>query len=96
MDVKCYDLVSLFLCSLFVPKCGSTGITVQPCRNLCFETMRRCGFFFEVFGLELPEYLSCGVFIESSNADDCVGQLEMNKSIKMELEPGECVCALNP
>lgn len=25
VDVRCYELVSLFLCTLFVPKCGQTG-----------------------------------------------------------------------
>lgn len=35
VDVKCYELVSLFLCALFVPKCGSNGNIVPPCRSLC-------------------------------------------------------------
>lgn len=35
VDVKCYELVTLFLCSLFVPKCGSTGMVVPPCKYLC-------------------------------------------------------------
>jgi len=25
VDVRCYELVSLFLCTLFVPKCGQSG-----------------------------------------------------------------------
>lgn len=25
VDVQCYELASLFLCTLFVPKCGSAG-----------------------------------------------------------------------
>ncbi|KAG5882521.1 hypothetical protein JTB14_006794 [Gonioctena quinquepunctata] len=37
VDVKCYDLAALFLCSLFVPKCGPTGGVVRPCRSLCLE-----------------------------------------------------------
>ncbi|XP_055853565.1 uncharacterized protein LOC129917171 isoform X2 [Episyrphus balteatus] len=73
VDVRCYELVSLFLCTLFVPKCGSTGSTVPPCRTLCTETMRRCGFFFDVFGLNLPEYLNCNLFKDFDNSDECVG-----------------------
>ncbi|XP_055917784.1 uncharacterized protein LOC129950036 isoform X2 [Eupeodes corollae] len=73
VDVRCYELVSLFLCTLFVPKCGSTGSTVPPCRTLCTETMRRCGFFFDVFGLNLPEYLNCNLFKDFNNSDECVG-----------------------
>ncbi|XP_046809622.1 uncharacterized protein LOC111675906 [Lucilia cuprina] len=73
VDVRCYELVSLFLCTLFVPKCGNTGATVPPCKSLCTETMRRCGFFFDVFGLSLPEYLNCKLFKDFESPDDCVG-----------------------
>ncbi|XP_067631299.1 uncharacterized protein Corin isoform X2 [Eurosta solidaginis] len=73
VDVRCYELVSLFLCTLFVPKCGATGATVPPCKTLCTETMRRCSFFFDVFGLSLPEYLNCKLFKDFENPEDCVG-----------------------
>lgn len=43
------------------------------------ETMRRCGFFFDVFGLELPEYLTCKLFADSINPDECVGNKEMRE-----------------
>lgn len=36
VDVRCYELSALFLCSLFVPKCGPHGEVVRPCRNLCY------------------------------------------------------------
>lgn len=29
VDVQCYELASLFLCTLFVPKCGSAGYASQ-------------------------------------------------------------------
>lgn len=35
VDVRCYELAALFLCSVFVPKCGSRGQVVRPCRSLC-------------------------------------------------------------
>ncbi|EDW02212.1 uncharacterized protein LOC6559850 [Drosophila grimshawi] len=73
VEVRCYELVSLFLCSLFVPKCSKTGHSIPPCKTLCTETMRRCGFFFDVFGLSLPEYLNCKLFQDSASAEDCVG-----------------------
>lgn len=99
VDVQCFELVPLYLCSLFVPKCSSIGKVsfialfivffcpkilffvqpVPPCKNLCVETMRRCGFFFDVFGLELPEYLSCKLFSDSPNPDECVGGKEMKE-----------------
>ncbi|KAJ8670591.1 hypothetical protein QAD02_001850 [Eretmocerus hayati] len=78
IDVRCYELAALFLCSVFVPKCGPKGgQTVRPCRNLCFETKRRCGFFLDVFGLSLPEYLECDYFPESPDPDVCVGHQEV-------------------
>ncbi|KAL9874243.1 corin serine peptidase isoform 3-T3 [Glossina fuscipes fuscipes] len=73
VEVHCYELVSLFLCTLFVPKCGASGSTVAPCKSLCTETMRRCGFFFDVFGLSLPEYLNCKLFKDFESPEDCVG-----------------------
>ncbi|XP_020818063.1 uncharacterized protein LOC110191533 isoform X1 [Drosophila serrata] len=77
VDVRCYELVSLFLCTLFVPKCGQSGATVPPCKTLCTETMRRCGFFFDVFGLSLPEYLNCKLFKDFPSSEDCVGLEEV-------------------
>lgn len=35
VDVQCYDEIALFLCSIFAPKCGSTGQAVPPCKSLC-------------------------------------------------------------
>lgn len=35
VDVRCYELAALFLCSVFVPKCGPGGVVVRPCRSLC-------------------------------------------------------------
>lgn len=34
---------------------------------------RRCGFFLDVFGLALPDYLDCSLFPESKDSDVCVG-----------------------
>lgn len=87
VDVQCSELVPLFLCTLFVPKCGSTGLLVPPCRSLCNETMRRCGFFFGVFGLEMPEYLHCALFEDSSDSDVCVGLKELKEAQQRILKP---------
>ncbi|XP_056646933.1 atrial natriuretic peptide-converting enzyme [Diorhabda sublineata] len=89
VDVKCYDLAALFLCSLFVPKCGPTGGVVRPCRSLCLETKRRCGFFLDVFGLALPDYLDCELFPESVNPSQCVGHHEVKLS---KLQAAKPVC----
>lgn len=70
-----------------MPKCSSVGKPVAPCKILCQETMRRCGFFLEVFGLELPEYLSCKLFSDSNNSDECIGMKEV-REVKNR-KPGE-------
>ncbi|KAL1398008.1 hypothetical protein pipiens_009294 [Culex pipiens pipiens] len=92
VDVQCYELVPLFLCSLFVPKCGATGTTVPPCKSLCTETMRRCSFFFDVFGLELPEYLRCNIFSDAVSVEqgECVGMAEYKESMLRSRRPVKC------
>lgn len=89
VDVQCYELVPLYLCTLFVPKCGASGTPVPPCRSLCNETMRRCGFFFGVFGLELPEYLTCKIFGESEDPEECIGRKEMQEA-KIRADHPQC------
>ncbi|KAK6618238.1 hypothetical protein RUM44_002689 [Polyplax serrata] len=82
VDVRCYELSALFLCSVFVPKCGRQGELLYPCKSLCEETKRRCGFFLEVFGLPaLPEYLmQCNLLPDSDDPDACVGHREVREA----------------
>lgn len=40
VDVRCYELSALFLCSVFVPKCGPQGQLLYPCRTLCEGELR--------------------------------------------------------
>ncbi|XP_019765483.1 atrial natriuretic peptide-converting enzyme isoform X2 [Dendroctonus ponderosae] len=82
VDVRCYELASLFLCTIFVPKCGPHGMLVRPCKSMCLETYRRCGFFLDVFGLSLPKYLECELFPESSDPNVCIGHAEV-KALKI-------------
>ncbi|XP_050314425.1 atrial natriuretic peptide-converting enzyme isoform X2 [Anthonomus grandis grandis] len=82
VDVRCYELAALFLCTIFVPKCGPNGVLVRPCRGMCLETKRRCGFFLDVFGLTLPKYLECDLFPESPDPNVCIGQAEV-KAVKI-------------
>lgn len=45
VDVKCYELASLFLCTLFVPKCGSSGL-IPPCKSLCLGKKKIIDLFY--------------------------------------------------
>ncbi|XP_033209606.1 atrial natriuretic peptide-converting enzyme-like isoform X2 [Belonocnema kinseyi] len=87
VDVRCYELAALFLCTVFVPKCGPGGNLIRPCRSLCFQTKRRCGFFLEVFGLTLPDYMECDLFPENPDQDVCVGYNEVLEAAKRAERP---------
>lgn len=78
-DVKCYELVRLFVCSIYNPKCGTKGDGIPPCASLCNEAMHRCEFFIKVFGFTWPKYLECGLFKDSENAEECTGMAEFRK-----------------
>ncbi|KOB70609.1 putative transmembrane protease, serine, partial [Operophtera brumata] len=49
-------------------------------RSSCPKTMRRCGFFLEVFGLSMPDYLQCEIFPESVDTDVCLGNREVKEA----------------
>ncbi|XP_034945531.1 atrial natriuretic peptide-converting enzyme-like isoform X2 [Chelonus insularis] len=87
VDVRCYELAALFLCNVFVPKCGSRGQVVHPCRSLCYEMTRRCGFFLTVFSLKLPDFLSCENFPETADSDVCVGHHEVIEAANRAANP---------
>lgn len=52
------------------------------------ETMRRCGFFLEVFGLTMPDYLQCDIFPESTDTDVCLGNREVADARFRDAMPG--------
>lgn len=56
------------------------------------ETMRRCSFFFDVFGLELPEYLRCNIFSDAVSVEqgECVGMAEYKESMLRSRRPVKC------
>lgn len=53
--------------------------------------MRRCTFFFEVFGLELPDYLQCNLFNDViSDQEECVGMAEFKEAQLRARRPVSC------
>lgn len=52
------------------------------------EMTRRCGFFLNVFGLKMPDYLDCAYFPENANSDVCVGHHEAKEAAKRAERPG--------
>lgn len=47
----------------------------------------RCGFFLDVFGLNLPTYLGCNILPESTDGDECIGWREVQEARAREREP---------
>ena len=67
---------------------------VQLTGNVTFfrtETKRRCGFFLNVFGLSLPEYLDCSLFPESLDSNICVGSQEVIDAEIRARQAGESI-----
>lgn len=60
------------------------------CRLSCVsETKHRCGFFLDVFGLALPDYLmDCELFPESPDPEICVGHQEVKEAKIRSQKPG--------
>lgn len=56
--------------------------------------MRRCKFFLGVFSLELPEYLTCNQFIDSTNSDVCVGYKQIREAQYRSRKPSK-YCTMN-
>lgn len=53
------------------------------------ETVRRCGFFLDVFGLTFPDYLQCDIFTESTDPNVCIGHQEVIEAEKRAARPGK-------
>lgn len=55
------------------------------------ETSRRCGIFFQVFGLHFPQDGDCDLLPSSENPDECIGHAEMVLHDKQEQLAGNQV-----
>lgn len=55
------------------------------------ETKRRCGFFLDVFGLTLPDYLDCSLFPEKPERGQCVGYQEVKLAKIRAQQPGNYI-----
>ncbi|XP_050520113.1 atrial natriuretic peptide-converting enzyme [Daktulosphaira vitifoliae] len=84
VNVRCYELTALYFCSLFVSKgCGNRR--VKPCQSLCYETIRSCGFFFDIFEAYY-EHRQCSQFPNDIDNPHvfCVGHKEVANVKKMK------------
>ncbi|XP_025409654.1 atrial natriuretic peptide-converting enzyme isoform X2 [Sipha flava] len=84
VNVRCYELTALYFCALFASKgCGNRK--VKPCQSLCKETIRSCGFFFDIFEAH-HEHRECMQFPNDTENPNtfCVGHREVANVKKMK------------
>ncbi|XP_050424656.1 atrial natriuretic peptide-converting enzyme [Adelges cooleyi] len=90
VNVRCYELTALYFCASFVSKgCGNRR--VKPCQSLCKETIRSCGFFFNIFEAyyDPKQCLQLPNDIDNPNVF-CVGHREVQNVKKMK-QNGHCL-----
>ncbi|VVC44556.1 SRCR domain,Low-density lipoprotein (LDL) receptor class A repeat,Peptidase S1A, chymotrypsin [Cinara cedri] len=86
INVRCYELTALYFCAIFASKnCGFRK--VRPCLSLCQETIRSCGFFFDIFEAN-QENRECMHFPDDhvNPTAYCVGHKEVIDVKKMKLK----------
>lgn len=55
---KCWEVIQPFLCSVYMPRCNSTDLTVErPSRELCLKTRTPCDIIRKISGW--PFFLDC-------------------------------------
>ncbi|KAL4121979.1 hypothetical protein QTP88_014394 [Uroleucon formosanum] len=85
VNVRCYELTALYFCALLASKgCGNRKL--KPCQSLCKETIRSCGFFFDIFEA-YHEHRECTQFPNDNNNPNtfCIGHREVLNVRKMKL-----------
>ncbi|KAL5242702.1 hypothetical protein ACI65C_010112 [Semiaphis heraclei] len=85
VNVRCYELTALYFCALLASRgCGNRKL--KPCQSLCKETIRSCGFFFDIFEA-YHEHRECTQFPNDSNNPStfCIGHREVLNVRKMKL-----------
>lgn len=68
---KCWEVIQPFLCSVYMPRCNSTDLTVErPSRELCLKTRTPCDIVRKISGW--PFFLDCNQLdIFSANCTVC-------------------------
>lgn len=69
---KCWEVIQPFLCSVYMPRCNSTDLTVErPSRELCLKTRTPCDIVRKISGW--PFFLDCNQLdIFSANCTVCL------------------------
>ncbi|CAL4186659.1 unnamed protein product, partial [Meganyctiphanes norvegica] len=62
VKVQCSPDLKLFLCSVYVPVCGSTSTSISPTKSLCESAKSGCESLMNRFGFSWPSSLNCDLF----------------------------------
>lgn len=75
---SCRQPLTLFLCSLFLPKCTEeSNVPALPCRRLCRRVKQHCKTFFLSLGFTKDDF-NCNVFPREKNQSCLKGILLFN------------------
>ncbi|XP_065317008.1 uncharacterized protein LOC135925547 isoform X4 [Gordionus sp. m RMFG-2023] len=92
-NLGCHPMAFLFFCSILVPRCGSDGAAIMPCRSVCEDVMQHCSFFFDVFYIpSVP--IDCSTLKESQDSYVCIGGRELKQLQQKKCDTG-LVCDTN-
>ncbi|XP_071513210.1 uncharacterized protein [Panulirus ornatus] len=72
VEINCSPVLRTFLCSIYLPVCGSQEPTVPPCRSLCHSSWEGCHKIMEMHGFRWPESLNCSRF-PTATEGQCIG-----------------------
>lgn len=62
LQTRCSEYLQKFLCSLFVPICTELDNFILPCKDLCFDSKKKCEKHMKGVGYSWPDILDCEKF----------------------------------
>ena len=73
VQAKCSPYLTIFLCSVYAPRCQpSSAKGIPPCRPLCELVRKGCKSVLRQFGFSWPQQMSCKLFPKLASKQICM------------------------
>ncbi|XP_067672449.1 frizzled-7-B-like [Haliotis asinina] len=72
VKVQCSDVMDVFLCSVYFPKCDPRTGNIPPCRETCDSARLGCETLMNKFGFKWPNSLNCNKFPSITSNIKCM------------------------
>ncbi|XP_046584488.1 frizzled-7-B-like [Haliotis rubra] len=72
VKIQCSDVLDVFLCSVYFPKCDSEIGNIPPCRETCDSARLGCETVMNKFGFTWPSGLNCNNFPSLTSNIKCM------------------------